>query len=65
MEINEMLNSDDIEIFNLGIELKKQNIDVTIFELMKYYENAYQRITYKLSQQLLKDIEKIKNKNNV
>jgi len=65
MEINEMLNSDDIEIFNLGIELKKQNIDVTIFELMKYYENAYQRITYKLSQQLLKDLEKIKNKNNV
>jgi hypothetical protein len=67
MEIDEMINSDDYEIFALGIELKKleNGGSISAVELMTYSQNLYQRISYKLSQQLLKDLEKIKNKNNV
>lgn len=67
MEIDEMINSDDYEIFALGIELKKleNGGSVSLVELMTYSQNMYQRMSYKLNQQLFKELENIKNKNNV
>lgn len=65
MEINEMINSDDYEIFALGIELKKleNGGSISAVEMMTYAQNLYSRI----SQQLLTkmQLEKLKNKNNV
>lgn len=70
MEINEMINSDDYEIFALGIELKKleNGGSISAVEMMTYAQNFYNKIYYKMSQQLLEKAElfqELKNKNNV
>ena len=65
MDIEKMINSDDYEIFALGIELKKleNGGSISAVEMMAYAQNLYN----KMSQQLLTkmQLEKLKNKNNV
>jgi hypothetical protein len=65
MDIEKMINSDDYEIFALGIELKKleNGGSINAVEMMTYAQNLYN----KMSQQLLTkmQLEKLKNKNNV
>lgn len=65
MNIDEMINSDDYEIFALGIELKKleNGGSVSVAEIMTYSQNLYNRILQRLLTEM--KLEKFKNKNNV
>ena len=65
MDIEKMINSDDYEIFALGIELKKleNGGSISAVEMMTYAQNLYNRMEQQLLTKM--QLEKLKNKNNV
>ena len=63
MTIEEMLESDDWEIFELGLKLKEERDgDVSIVEIMRYYrriqEKAYSKFYKQFEQQLMRGSKK-------